>query len=427
MAFSLGLAIREGLRLSEQDAAARVKEAVQAQTAREWFDEAGARKMQREMKKQATKNLKVLSGKAAAIKKDPLVGVEALNKIEGRTDKGNHWVANTTATGTLVELVDANGNVMGPSMTWASGDDALLTLRDHTLTPESLISEAQQRKAATISSQRAAALENLKGSFKLKAKKIEGEYQVLTQKLKESTSDAEAAKLLTEIVYMKHGFSKTPQGYVKQDLESGETITATGPENTAISKEVANALVGWNNAKSTGAGPVAIFVDALNQGAAERLQADAAVEAGKLTRREAEVRDAMLESPRFTTEDFTRAAQAAESGVPTDVARDPRRMAAAQQLQERFRQRTGARLATEAMGGVPEFQPAGAGVPVPLTAPDSYIGGGMGPAISTDPVIQALPALSGPGVGSVEPRFIPSIAKQGAGIDAFALPQTLRR
>ena len=138
---SLGLAIRDGLRMWEADkfeddqrALARMKMKVEQLGYEDALSEEAmlARKTERDAQRRVMQNRAVVEQNQNKIMASPAGFVETLNSLPGTRAEGQRWVTDSTSYGSnaVVKLVDADGNVLQQG-TIPSGNQALYSLSQY--------------------------------------------------------------------------------------------------------------------------------------------------------------------------------------------------------------------------------------------------------------------------------------------------------
>lgn len=142
---SLGLAIRDGLRMWEADkfeddqrALARMKMKVEQLGYEDALSEEQGmlRSAARSATRRVAQNMQMINQNQDRIMSSPSGFVEALNSIPGTKAEGQRWVTDSTSYGSnaTVKLVDADGNVLQQG-TIPSGKQAMYSLAQYIQTP----------------------------------------------------------------------------------------------------------------------------------------------------------------------------------------------------------------------------------------------------------------------------------------------------
>lgn len=142
---SLGLAIRDGLRMWEADkfeddqrALARMKMKVEQLGYEDALSEEQGmlRSAARSATRRVAQNMQMINQNQDRIMSSPSGFVEALNALPGTRAEGQRWVTDSTSYGSnaTVKLVDADGNVLQQG-TIPSGKQALYSLSQYIQTP----------------------------------------------------------------------------------------------------------------------------------------------------------------------------------------------------------------------------------------------------------------------------------------------------
>ena len=219
---SLGLAIRDGLRMWEADkfeddqrALARMKMKVEQLVYEDALSEEQGmlRSAARSATRRVAQNMQMLNQNQDRIMSSPSGFVEALNSLPGTKAEGQRWVTDSTSYGSnaTVKLVDADGNVLQQG-TIPSGKQALYSLSQYIQTPL----EAMKDVKGTIEQQAkfqhdinkidqlgrwGIAEEKVKGAYGLEKEKLSGRNALNVKALEGFNAlNLEGAKGQTELV-----------------------------------------------------------------------------------------------------------------------------------------------------------------------------------------------------------------------------------